>query len=263
MSINSLLRYFGLKANKSNIITRKKKIADKIKRGYSDKYGYLHIPKTGGTSINFLGHKIVSMGYSYPVSIGHSWKMREIRSVYPDMKIAVILRDPLERMISGFNSRLRQGRPTYNNVWTPAEAVAMAMHPSSRHFLDNMLSDDEYSTSAVAYAFKYVTHLRWNYCYYFENADFAKECMSSIEVVGHMSHFNDFACEMVKLSNAPVHLVNDHLESKHRSSEITSSVLDHYTPGEISRLKEKLAAEYAIYHELSKLLPEKVLKNMH
>ena len=89
--------------------------------------------------------------------------------------MALILRDPLERTISGFNSRLRQGRPTYTSLWKPAEAVAFAQFPDVRRYLDALIADDEWSLSACAYARRHVTHLRWNYRYYFRSAEAVRE----------------------------------------------------------------------------------------
>ena len=89
--------------------------------------------------------------------------------------MALILRDPLERTISGFNSRLRQGRPTYTSLWKPAEAVVFAHFPDVRRYLDALIADDDWSLSACAYARRHVSHLRWNYRYYFRSPEAVRE----------------------------------------------------------------------------------------
>ena len=41
-------------------------------------------------------------------------------------EVVVILRDPVARFVSGFNSRQRQGMPKHFNAWKPAEERAFA-----------------------------------------------------------------------------------------------------------------------------------------
>jgi hypothetical protein len=246
MDISLLLNYL-------HNLREKTKVKNRVREGFSKQYGFLHIPKTGGTSIVGLGNNLVKMGYSFPVYFEHSWNIEKIHSAYPKMKISLALRDPLERMISGFNSRLRQGRPRYKAVWTPKEAAAMAILPSSKHLLDAMLSEDDYSVSAVAYAFENILHLKWNYCYYFKNADFVRKHKSILGIVGHMDHFENFAIDLACLCNAPEDLARA-LYQKEHCSVITSSILDLYTDEEIGKLRERLSEEYSIYDELSKLV---------
>lgn len=242
----NLLKYFRNRRKLS-------KVRNRIRKGFSSEYGFLHIPKTGGTSMVALGNKLVNDGYSFPVNFGHSWNIEEIHDNFPKMKIAVMLRDPLERIISGFNSRLRQGRPSYNAVWTPQEAAAFAILPSAKHLLDAILHEDDYSISAVAYAFKHILHLKWNYCYYFKNTDVLKNHISMIHLIGHMADFDKFVLDSARSCDAPESLVVKLYARKHISTDPTSSVLDQYSDDEICRMRQRLSKEYAIYHELENL----------
>jgi hypothetical protein len=92
----------------------------------------IHIGKTGGLAI-----KEAIRG-----------DIRSVRSVYQDVApgtrimthshhialrhipagddVVVILRDPVARFASGFNSRLRQGMPKHFNAWSPGEERAFA-----------------------------------------------------------------------------------------------------------------------------------------
>lgn len=77
----------------------------------------IHIPKTGGTALRaalsvaprperFLFHD-------------HLFTLADV----PSGEGAVFgLRDPIERFVSGFNSRQRRGRPRYDFPWTPVQA---------------------------------------------------------------------------------------------------------------------------------------------
>jgi hypothetical protein len=70
-----------------------------------------------------FGNGLVARGYQFPCIFGHGWKAQKILTQFPDMRLCFILRDPLSKMISGFNSRLVQGRPTYNSLWSPQETA--------------------------------------------------------------------------------------------------------------------------------------------
>ena len=62
----------------------------------------MHIGKTSGTSLlNFF--KIgLEKNIQVPMWFSHEWRLRDIIKFYPKIKISIILRDPLERIISGF-----------------------------------------------------------------------------------------------------------------------------------------------------------------
>lgn len=239
--------------------TKKEKtdaIKNRIQNGYSKDFGFLHIPKTGGTSLVSYGKKMVGMGYSFPVAFGHSWTVAQIHEYFPKIKLTFILRDPLERMISGFNSRLRQGRPSHNSLWTPAEAAVMAMLPSARHLLDAMLANDQFSISATSYAMRRVSHLRWNYRFYFEDPESVRKHTSTFRMIGRMEEFDTFVKHLSDIAGAPWETCRPLYEQMHAAAEKSSSVLGKYSDGDIAKLKNKLAKEYLIYDELCRLADE-------
>ena len=101
---------------------------------YDLNYGFLHIPKTGGTSVMSFLEKAAPFAASMPVPLFHSWTFRLVTEYFPKMKVSFLLRDPLERLISGYFSRLRQGNPEYHVPWRPQEAAAFGLYPPSKHF---------------------------------------------------------------------------------------------------------------------------------
>ena len=90
------------------------KIRRQLRAGHGAEVGFLHLPKTGGSGIVSLGRKLVKDGQPFPVCFSHVWSFADVRERYPKMRVTVVVRDPLERAISGFNSRLRQGRPPHH-----------------------------------------------------------------------------------------------------------------------------------------------------
>ncbi len=166
------------------------------------------------------------------------------------MRMTLILRDPLERTISGFNSRLRQGRPTYTSMWKPAEAVAFAQFRDVRHYLDALIADDDWSLSACAYARRHVTHLRWNYRYYFRSAEAVRKNAGHIALVGRIEETDAFVDALVAEAGIPASACAGLYERRHEAKVRPSRVLAEYGDGDIARMRARLAAEYAIYDAL-------------
>lgn len=225
-------------------------IKEQIRNGHSPRLGFLHIPKTGGSGVNEYGRELVARGYRFPCIFGHGWKVEEILAHFPEMRLCFILRDPLSKMISGFNSRLRQGRPTYNSLWSPAEAAAFSILPSPRHLLDAILSDDEFQQSALAYAKRHIRHLRWNYAFYFKDVEAVNTRRDHFEVIGEISKLSDFIERLTALSGAPVSLAAELYEKRHEAVGKPDDVLTGYSDSEISRIRQFLRKDFHIHREL-------------
>ena len=230
---------------------RVKAIKEQIRNGHSPRLGFLHIPKTGGSGVNEYGRQLVARGYRFPCIFGHGWKVEDILEEFPEMRLCFILRDPLSKMISGFNSRLRQGRPTYNSLWSPAEAAAFAILPSTRHLLDAILSDDEFLQSALAYAKRHIRHLRWNYAFYFKDVAAVNARRNHFEVIGEIANLSDFIERLTTLSGAPVSLAAELYEKRHEAGGKSVDVLSGYGESEMVRIRQFLRKDFHIHRELS------------
>lgn len=227
-----------------------RKIRRQLKAGHGAGLGFLHIPKTGGSGIVTLGRKLVKAGEPFPVCFSHGWSLADVHARYPKMRVALVVRDPLERAISGFNSRLRQGRPTYSGLWKPGEAVAFALFPDVERWLDALISDDEWSISACAYARRHVSHLRWNYRFYFRNPQTVKKHADRIALVGRIEETDGFIEALTAEAGiAPARLAGLY-KRRHEAPVATARVLDRYGAGDVARMRERLSGEYAIYEAL-------------
>lgn len=61
--------------------------------------------------------------------------------------IVFLIRHPIERFVSGFNSRLRQGLPLMKGLWTPEEERAFAIFSSPNELAEALPSRDEARTA--------------------------------------------------------------------------------------------------------------------
>ncbi len=83
---------------------------------------FIHIRKTGGTAIKNALRGINKTSRRYKIWLHpHRVSLKYIpRGDY----IVIFVRDPISRFISGFYSRLREGRPANYFPWTPGEREA-------------------------------------------------------------------------------------------------------------------------------------------
>lgn len=225
-------------------------------RKVDTRYGFLHIPKTGGTSFRDFLAKADDRISTRPILFFHSWSLPLIHSYLPDVKVSFIIRDPLERLISGFQSRLRCGRPRYNQPWRTNEAVAFSIFPTVRDLLDRLLLKDDYSLSATSFAIKHILAIAWNYESYFHSVEEIKRYRENIHVVGQIDSMDAF---LEKICSTTVR-ASDHATSaecilgfyeiRHQSDQASKGVLSEYSEDDIRGLQMRLQKEYDIYETL-------------
>ena len=106
----------------------------------------LHIAKAGGTAVQDALAACADDGrMRFEV---HETSLADLP---PGARAAFVVRDPVERYVSGFNSRLRQGRPRHDNPWREGEEAAFARF-ATPNALAEALSDPDPDTAAAARA---------------------------------------------------------------------------------------------------------------
>ncbi len=243
----------------NNKLQRKKlpkhfeKVQDQIERGHVSELAFLHIPKTGGTAITVFLNDLCEHSYSIPLKLPHAWTLRQLVSEYPQTKVGFLIRDPLERTISSFNSRLRQGRPTWGHKWSPGEGASYSIFRTVENFLKASLSDDDFDISAVRFAHDHISLLKFNYVHYFESPHFIQEHIGHIGYVGEISNSLEFWKQFFGKLDVPENFITEHFAYKHVAKKTTEEILSAFSDEEIRKLRSTLAEEYAIYNSLKKL----------
>lgn len=88
---------------------------------------FLHIPKTAGSAIGTAIQGANSIEGTSPISIfGHEYNLRDLEG----HGVTFCIRDPVDRVVSGFYSRLRMGRPRNNVPHTRDEAKTFRRWPT-------------------------------------------------------------------------------------------------------------------------------------
>lgn len=130
----------------------------------------LHPGKTGGTYVkSVLRHN--KSRWSRPLQLlSHRETITStLRDFGTGRKLAFTFRDPAERFISAFQSRRRQGRPTYNRMWSAAEATSFLFFDTANELAEALDATNERDKSAAYFAFNSIMHIKTGYSFHFES----------------------------------------------------------------------------------------------
>ena len=117
---------------------------------------FLHIGKTGGTAIKEALKHFSEHGNLKIWLHGHEVKLSDIPR---GDKVVIFIRDPISRFVSGFYSRMRQGRPRYNAPWTPGEAQAFRIFKTPNELAKSLSASDPNLRKAAVKAMKNIRHV--------------------------------------------------------------------------------------------------------
>jgi hypothetical protein len=132
---------------------------------------FLHIGKTGGTAIKSALHG-AGLGYFKPEN-AHKFAQTDyggiqlhdhgywLEHVPPGEHAIFFVRDPISRMISGFQSRLRKGQPRYYSEWSPAEREAFEVFPTPERLAHGLVSENRRERRLARRAMRRIFHLRF------------------------------------------------------------------------------------------------------
>jgi hypothetical protein len=130
----------------------------------------LHIGKTGGTAMKDVFKSLDPEAGRFQI-VTHR-HMKRLTGIPRGEKVFFVVRDPVERFVSGFNSRLRQGKPRYFTAWTPAEEIAFGWFQTADS-LGRALSSEDVEERAHAYtAMISIRHVRDSYWDWFRSWEY-------------------------------------------------------------------------------------------
>jgi hypothetical protein len=126
----------------------------------------IHIGKTGGTALKSALAPVVHDGDYEIVLHGHGTRLKHVPV---GEKVFFVIRDPVDRYVSGFNSRLRHGRPRYDIPWTPEEQLAFEQFTSADRLAVALSSEDSSERARAFQAMTSIGHVRASYWQWFHH----------------------------------------------------------------------------------------------
>ncbi|MEA3032369.1 MAG: hypothetical protein QOH86_385, partial [Sphingomonadales bacterium] len=129
----------------------------------------LHIGKTGGTALKAALAPFAAEGKF--VLHGHKTRCRDCP---PDSRIFFVVRHPLDRFVSAFNSRLRRGRPRFDYPWTLRQALVFSLFRNPNALAERLGSRNPLVRLAAGLSMRGIGHLRRRLSYWIDPAEFER-----------------------------------------------------------------------------------------
>ena len=129
----------------------------------ADPIHVLHIGKTGGTALKAALAPFAAEGRF--VLHGHATRARDCP---PGSRIFFVVRHPVDRFVSAFNSRLRRGRPRFDYPWSPRHAIVFSLFRSPNALAEALGSRNPLARLAAGFAMRAIGHLRRRLSYWVE-----------------------------------------------------------------------------------------------
>jgi hypothetical protein len=147
---------------------------------------FLHVGKTGGTAIKIaLEENQRAMSYRL-VPHGHQTRLYRIPEGH---KFFFCVRDPVDRYVSAFLSRQREGRPVYTRPWTEEEARSFARFSSPENLAGALSAGGEVQREAEA-AMRAIGHVKTSYWDWFLDPVYFRSRAEDIIWIGHQEHLD-------------------------------------------------------------------------
>lgn len=120
----------------------------------------LHIGKTGGSFLrSIIRHNRPRWTRKLRFNSHEATRESTLSRFGPEREFAFVIRDPVERFVSAFYSRRREGRPTYNSDWSTREAVAFQWFEEAEDLARALDGTDQRLFSAARFAMRNIQHL--------------------------------------------------------------------------------------------------------
>jgi len=206
----------------------------------------LHIGKTGGTALIYaldsVNGKFTPYGKLRLCS--HQFKLKKDSNNY-----IFFIRDPVERFVSAFISRLRKGSPRYVGEHLAEEKIAFSNYPTPQLLADGLAK----SEPDAIFAMNNIGHVNRPISHYLGTPENIEKCLSNIIFVGQLKQINlDFE-RMKKKLNLPDNLslpLDDY--NMHKTPPIYNDIkrLDDVA---IQTIKKWYSADYILIDKLRQL----------
>ena len=156
-----------------------------------DKYGLLHIGKTGGTAAKTVLRAASAIGTGEPVTVyKHEVGLADIAAGNLCERLMFFVREPADRFISAFNSRLRKGYPRHNAKWNVREEVAFAHFKTPNELAEGLSSDDPEIREVAVGSMMSIMHLRRSYEHYLGSVELLEQEKDRIHLIGATETFD-------------------------------------------------------------------------
>jgi hypothetical protein len=159
-------------------------------------YHFLHIRKTGGNAIREALAAVANV-----VLHRHSVTLDQIPE---GGKAFFALRDPVDRFVSGFNSRKRCGRPKLNSRWNGDERTAFERFATPNALAIAISSSDQEEMVAAHAGMSSIRHVNSKYADWLCDVEYLERRRGDIIWVGRTGRLSEDFEELKRCLSLPI-----------------------------------------------------------
>ena len=148
----------------------------------------LHIGKTAGTALKHSLLEQRGVSCCRLLLHGHDVTLGDLPE---GERFLFVVRDPISRFVSAFNSRMRCGRPRYYYPWTEGERAAYARFQKADELAAALSASDEQRRRDAEEAMRSIGHLNTSYWYWFKDETTFRARLEDVFFIGFQEHLND------------------------------------------------------------------------
>lgn len=201
---------------------------------------FLHIGKTGGTAIKVCLKKLRDDNI---ILHKHNITLPDIPK---DDKVFFILRNPITRFVSGFNSRQRKGAPRYFFPWTKQEEAAFTKFNTANELAESLSSKNNETKTSAELAMRNIQHVKESYYKWIINDQYFESRKKDILFIGFQEDLDSDFKKLKTILKLPEEftLPTNEVE-KHSSPEYQNKYLSETA---ISNLNEWYKKDIGFYN---------------
>lgn len=152
---------------------------------------FIHIGKTGGSAVKEVVQSRPELGVvTHPHEVG-------LRELPPGTPLFFTIRHPVDRFVSGFNSRLRRGRPRNDLAWSDGEARAFTRFSTPNALAEALTAPAGTDRAAAEDAMHEIEHAR-PLTYWLGSPDELAARTEDVVMICNLSTLND---DFARLAN--------------------------------------------------------------
>ncbi|MGA2927879.1 MAG: sulfotransferase family 2 domain-containing protein [Solirubrobacteraceae bacterium] len=163
---------------------------------------FVHVGKTAGTAVKFALQPAAHEG-EYDLRF-HEHEVT-LRDIPRGERVFFVVRDPIDRFVSGFYSRRRQGRPRYEYPWSAEESDAFRSFATADSLAIALSESDPRDHAAAIAAMKSIGHVRDSYWRWFDSPEYFTGRLEDVLLILSFHSLTDsfsHLCELLGVSKA-------------------------------------------------------------
>ena len=162
---------------------------------------FLHVGKTGGTTVKRMvrQNKLRNTPRGRLVMHQHHTTLPEVLAWNEANTGALFLRHPLSRFVSGFNSRLREGKPAKSIPWKPPERLAFSHFPTPNDLAEGLFCDDPLVEDRATAAMNAMVHSRMHFTHWLRDVDYLESRIDRITFIGFQEHYAEDVARFLRV----------------------------------------------------------------